>query len=335
MGRHGHHDARRVVGVDERGRQHRQRVARDRVRHLLADQRLAQERLLHVDVPALELELLGGLRGDQPGLAVDVGEHVLGLGVDEGVRDAVDRLGPERGHRDHDRAVGPAEPAGVLEPDQRVLLELRALALEQVVVGDRLALVRAEPHRVVALLEQAPLVERLVLPGDEPRVALVVRRELPAPVDRQAELPHPVLVARLGLLDEVAGVAHRRLEALEVRLGDVERPLERLHLGRVAALQALDGADDRRARDVPGDGEQHVVALEPAVARPDVRHGVGPRVADVHPARRVRVRHGDEGGLRRLVGVGLVPPRLAPARPPLLLDGRWLVVHTGPLSGAA
>ncbi len=192
--------------------------------------------------------------------------------------------------------------------------------------GDRLFFVRAVLDRVEALLQSVVVSERLVLPGDELRVTLVVRRELPPPVDREAERLHPPLVV---FVDEVPGESHRRLQRFEGVFGDVIRVPQDRELFLLAALQALDRADDRRPRDVPRDGKEDVVSPLATVSGVHVRDGVGARVTDVHPAARIRVRYGDERRLFGTVRVGLVPPRLGPAFPPAPFDGlRVVLVHT-------
>jgi len=323
--RDGHHDAGRVVGVDEAGGQDQHVVAGDRVLDGGADDVAAGELGLDLDLAVLQVELLGGVRGDHPRLAVDARTDVRRFGVDVGVRDAPNRLRAERRHRE-DGIVGIGRVAA--EAHEGVLLELRVLTLQQVVGGDWLLLVGAVVHRVEPLLDQPRLLQRSVLPLDELRVALVVGGELPAPVDREPQGLHPLLVV---LLDEVLRKAHRRLQVAQVLLGDVVRVLQHRELLRLPLLQALDGADDRRPGDVPRHREQHVVALLASIPGVGVRHRVRAGVADVHPAAGVGVRHRDERrvvAVRPLGRIGLVPALLPPALPPALLYRLRVVVHT-------
>jgi len=200
VGRDGHDDARRVVGVDEARGQDQYLVAGDRIGHLRADDVAAGERLVDLYVALLQAELLGGVLGDEPLFPIDVGSDVRHLGVDVGVGDALDRLRSEGRHR-RDDVVGLAVVALEfgLEANERVFLELGFLTLQQVVGGDWLLLVGAVLHGVEPAVHQPALAERLVLPGDELRVPLVVGGELTAPVDGEPQLLHPCLVV---VLDE-------------------------------------------------------------------------------------------------------------------------------------
>ncbi len=113
VGRDGHDDARGVVGVDEVRGQDEHVVARDGVRDVLADQSLAGEAVADLHVVCLQFQFLRrGLR-DEPRLAIDVGLDVLRVGVDVGVRDAVDRLGAQRRHRDGDFVYSLAAPVRI------------------------------------------------------------------------------------------------------------------------------------------------------------------------------------------------------------------------------
>jgi len=225
VGRHRHDDTGGAVGVDELGRKDDDLVVGHRVGDGVADDLAAGELAVDIDVAILQFEFFGRFRRDQPLLAVDRCLGVGRLGVDVGVGDTTNRLGPERRHRDNRLvvavsafAVAARALAGMAEPDQGVLLILHVLAFEQVVGRHRVLLFGAVFDRVEALFESTALFQRLVLPGDELGVAVVVGRELAPPVDREPQRAHPLLVV---FLDEVVGVAHRRFEVFEHVVGDV------------------------------------------------------------------------------------------------------------------
>jgi hypothetical protein len=311
----GHHESGSLVGVEERRRQDGQLVAGDGVRRRLADEVGALDGRHHLRLVVLVGELRRRLGGEQPRLAVDTDDVVRDLGVDQQVGDAVHRLGAER--------RGGEDAVAEFELDDGVLQALGVFSLQQVVGRDRVLVLEAVFRRVEALLDVSPLLQALVLPLDEAVVRLLVRGELPAPVDGEAEALEAGLV---GAVDEVARVVHRLLEPLQHLGRDVVRLAKRRYLLLVALLDAVERADDRCPGDVPRHRKQDVLPLHPLVAREHVREHVRPDVPEMHPAARVRVRDGD---VELLLGrrVRFEQALALPLGLPLPLDGGQVVAE--------
>ncbi len=143
----GHHDAGRHLGIDERRRQDRD-LARKRVGHGPVHERGAGNLFEDADLMVLECELLGRLPRDEPDLAIDLGPDVRHVRVYPEIGDAVHRLGPE-GRGRHKGVVEPEHHEH--EPDH-----LGLVALEEVVVADRVVAERAVPGRDVPRGPRSP-----------------------------------------------------------------------------------------------------------------------------------------------------------------------------------
>jgi len=107
---------------------------------------------------------------------------------------------------------------------------------------------------------------------------------------------------------------------MEAFLGDVVYVEEGVEELGVFLLEPIHHRDDRGPREVPGHGEEDVVALHPPVPGVDIGEGVGPAVADVLGRVGVGVGHRQVVlGLPR-VRVGLEDMCFGPLSSPFLLD---------------
>jgi hypothetical protein len=297
---HGHHDAGRHLGVDERRGQDRD-LARERVGDRLVHEHGAGDLLEDPDLVVLERELLGRLARDEPGLAVDLGPDVRHLRVHPEVGDAVDGLGPEG--RGRHEGLAPAEHHEH-EPDH-----LGLVALEKVVVADRVIAERAVPDGVGPADHVALLVQPAELPLDELAVVGVHGREPSPPVDREAGHPHHALVFVREVPDDLERV-HEPIEHVGRDAVEVAIEPDR---GLVAVRDPFRDPDHGRAGHVEGHRVEDAPSAHPPEPGDHVGDQVGAPVTDVHRARRVRVCDGQVELLS--AGIGVRGERVAPPRP--------------------
>ncbi|KAF5042898.1 hypothetical protein DSECCO2_507920 [anaerobic digester metagenome] len=298
MGGNAHDDPGPHIRIHERRREDGD-VAGERMGNRLVDERGPGDLLRHGDGVILQGEFCRRLRAYDPLLAVDHRPHVGDGRIHPEVRHAVDRLGPEGGARD--AGVAPPEHHQG-EPD-----DLGLVALEEVVVADRVLALGTVLDRVGAPDDVLVFPQVLILPLDELAVRGVDGDEPAPPVDREPRLLHHPPV----LLREVADDLHRVDEPIEdVLRHPVEVAVEPDGL-LVAVCNPLRDPDDRRAGDVERHREEDLPPRHPLVAGEDVRDDVGPPVPDVHRPARVRVCYGQVVLLLLSLRVGLermLPP---------------------------
>ena len=205
--------------------------------------------------------------------------HVVGRALERQLRVLLVRIDAQRdvaGQRPRGRRPGDeigVLPAHDLEAHDRGGLLHALVALRDLMAGERGAAARAVGHDLVALVEQALLVDLLEAPPLGLDVVVVVGDIGVLHVRPVADALAHLLPLGLVLPDGLLALLDERLDAV---LLDLRLAIEAEHL--------LDLQLDRQAVGVPAGLAQHVVALHRAVARDDVLDGARLDVADVRLA---------------------------------------------------
>ncbi len=223
-----------------------------------------------------------GLSGNNPGLVVDPGQDVVHIRIDPQVGHSEDRLGPQGGAGDYLIAHS--------ELYQGKIKDCGVLALQDVVILDRVSVMRTPAHRMAALDYVVQAAQDSILPLNELAVGRLDGCELPPPVDGVADALH----GSLGHAPEINHDLFRRVQSLQLILGYAVKLCVNSPDQRVAVDYQLGEADDWRPGGVEGHGEEDVLPTHTPKARHSIADGESPCVSGVQVAVEIRIGNGQE-----------------------------------------